>query len=237
MQLLIKGHEYDYVEFDYLHTTDWTINTTELRYVFTVFNTYVDTSMDYILEFAIVKVWSRADLKRLLRVISRHRNIRGVLSIRPLNDGYPKNIQVVLKGDAGDSTRYLAHILGGVEVKAVYEDGVEHWGFLFPSSEKAYSFISMVNSHGKVSHVKEGRVTIDDLIPRVMKMATLLLSPGELKAMKYAYDRGFFEVPRRIRLDGLAKELGISKATLDGYIRNAVNKIIKAMFTDEDYLA
>jgi len=72
MQLLIKGSGYDYVEFDYLHTTDWTINTTELRYVFTVFNTYVDTSMDYILEFAIVKVWSRADLKRLLRVISRH---------------------------------------------------------------------------------------------------------------------------------------------------------------------
>ncbi|WP_291999673.1 helix-turn-helix domain-containing protein [Caldivirga sp.] len=234
MWLFTKRSEYNYIEFDYEHLTDWTIKTSDIDHTFNVFNTYVDASRDYVLEFAVLKVWSKADLRRIMNIISRHRNIKAILGIKPLNYGYPKNIQIVLKGDAGDSTRYMAHVLGGIEVKAIYENGIEHWGFIFPSKSSTSAFIDMISRNGNVNHVNVDKININDLMPAVMSKALLLLSPRELRIMRHAYRRGFFEIPRRIKLDELAKELGLSKATLDEYIRNSLNKIIRTLFNIED---
>ncbi|WP_291765934.1 helix-turn-helix domain-containing protein [Caldivirga sp. UBA161] len=216
-----------------MHSTDWTMSTADDNYVFHVINAYVDASRDTILEFAILKVWGKRDLKHLLRVLSRHRNIRGIVSLRPLNDGYPKNVQVALKGDAADSTRYMAHVLGGIEIKAIYENGIEHWGFLFPNDESARSFLTMVGRRGIIKKYKLENADMDNVMANALRNAVLLLTPSEYKIAKIAYSKGYFEVPRLIKLDELAKELGLSKATIDEYIRSAVRKILEHIFTDE----
>ncbi|MGC9226825.1 helix-turn-helix domain-containing protein [Caldivirga sp.] len=233
MWLFTKRSEYNYIEFDYEHLTDWTIKTSDIDHTFNVFNTYVDASRDYVLEFAVLKVWSKADLRRIMSIISRHRNIKAILGIKPLNYGYPKNIQIVLKGDAGDSTRYMAHVLGGIEVKAVYENGIEHWGFIFPNDESAKSFLTMVGKRGVIKKYRLENANMDNIMANALRNAALLLTPSEFKITKIAYSKGYFEVPRMIKLDDLAKELGLSKATVDEYIRGAVRKILEHVFADE----
>ncbi len=226
-------NNFSYLSFDYVHVTDWTMSAADDNYVFHVLNAYADASRDTILEFAILKVWGRHDLKHLLRIFSRHRNIRDIISLKPLNDGYPKIIQIVLKGDASDSTRYMAHVLGGIEVKAVYENGIEHWGFLFPNDESARSFLTMVSKRGIIRKYKIENADMSDVIANALRNAVLLLTPSEYKITKIAYSKGYFEVPRLIKLDELAKELGLSKATIDEYIRNAIRKILEHVFVED----
>ncbi|ABW01075.1 helix-turn-helix domain-containing protein [Caldivirga maquilingensis] len=226
-------NSFSYLSFDYVHSTDWTMGTADDNYVFHVLNSYVDALRDYVFEFALLKVWGRRDLKHLLGVFSRHRNVKGVVSLRPLNDGYPKSIQITLKGDSSDSTRYIAHMLGGIEVKAIYENGIEHWGFLFPNDESAKSFLNMVNKKGIVKRYNLNEADMDNIMANALRKAELLLTPSEYKITKIAYSKGYFEVPRLIKLDELARELGLSKATIDEYIRSAIRKILEHVFTDE----
>ncbi|WP_291999142.1 helix-turn-helix domain-containing protein [Caldivirga sp.] len=224
---------FSYLSFDYVHTTDWTISTADDNFIFHVLNAYVDTSRDSILEFAVLKVWGKHDLRHILKVLSRHRNIKGIASLKPLNDGYPKQLLVTLKGDAGDSTRYMAHVLGGIEVKAIYENGIEHWGFMFPNDESAKSFLTMVGKRGVIKKYRLENANMDNIMANALRNAALLLTPSEFKITKIAYSKGYFEVPRMIKLDDLAKELGLSKATIDEYIRGAVRKILEHVFADE----
>jgi predicted DNA binding protein len=47
-----------------------------------------------------------------------------------------------------------------------------------------------------------------------------------------AFELGYFEIPRKINLEKLAKRLEISKATLDVMIRRAQKKIIAGHMGD-----
>ena len=222
-----------YLTFDYIHSTDWTVDTMGDEYVFNVLNAYVDVERDYVLEFAMVKVMNRDSLKHLLKVLKIHRNIKDIVSFRPVNYGYPKYILTVLRGDALDSTRYTAHALGGIEVKAIYEGGIEHWGFIFPTENSVRAFLTMVSRRGSVGKVKIKEVDLDNLLADSLKKASLILTSSEFKVLSIAYNRGFFEVPRRVKLDELARELGLSKSTVDGYIREGVRKILGFIFEDD----
>jgi len=65
---------------------------------------------------------------------------------------------------------------------------------------------------------------------------TLNLTEREFQVLKKAYEEGYFEWPRRIDLNNLAKELNLSKPTVLEYIRKAERKILKhyleTLYTD-----
>ena len=52
------------------------------------------------------------------------------------------------------------------------------------------------------------------------------LTPMERDVINTAYELGFFNYPRGANLDDIAKELKLSKATVDYHLRNAIRKII-----------
>lgn len=58
-----------------------------------------------------------------------------------------------------------------------------------------------------------------------------VLSDRQEEAVRTALDRGFYEIPRRIKMDGLCDELNCSKSTLDVTLRNAEKKIISHYFS------
>lgn len=52
------------------------------------------------------------------------------------------------------------------------------------------------------------------------------LTEGEIKALKLALQLGYFDIPRKITLNYLGYELGLSKATVETHLRKALKKIL-----------
>jgi len=61
----------------------------------------------------------------------------------------------------------------------------------------------------------------------------VLLNPGEYRILKYAFERGFFSIPKELSMDELAKELNLSKSTVDRYLRSSIYKILRVIMRSE----
>lgn len=56
--------------------------------------------------------------------------------------------------------------------------------------------------------------------------ADSILTPKQEDILKYAYDRGYYEIPKRVKVDDIAKGVGCTKSTVNVMLRSAENKII-----------
>lgn len=65
-----------------------------------------------------------------------------------------------------------------------------------------------------------------------------ILSPKQIKLAKFAYDRGFFDVPKRIRVSDLAEQVGLARATISEHLARIEAIIMDDMFSsfDEPYV-
>jgi len=54
----------------------------------------------------------------------------------------------------------------------------------------------------------------------------MMLTPKEERYLKTAYDHGYYDVPRKVDLDGLCDSFGCSKSTLNVALRVAERKLI-----------
>ena len=61
-----------------------------------------------------------------------------------------------------------------------------------------------------------------------------LLSPKQLKLAKFTYDKGFFDVPKRIRVSDLAEQIGLARATISEHLARIEAIIMDDMFSSFD---
>ena len=61
-----------------------------------------------------------------------------------------------------------------------------------------------------------------------------LLSSKQLKLAKFAYDKGFFDVPKRIRVSDLAEQIGLARATISEHLARIEAIIMDDMFSSFD---
>ncbi|GAH10630.1 unnamed protein product, partial [marine sediment metagenome] len=73
----------------------------------------------------------------------------------------------------------------------------------------------------KLKSIQETK--IDEIfLPHIMPK----LSPKQKKVIELAVKLGYFDFPRKINLDGLAKELKLSKQTVQQHLRIAEKKLV-----------
>jgi predicted DNA binding protein len=65
----------------------------------------------------------------------------------------------------------------------------------------------------------------------VVERITILRTARELtteqeRVLQTAFDLGYFDIPKKIKLDDLARRLNVSKATLDVVLRRAQRKVV-----------
>ncbi len=65
----------------------------------------------------------------------------------------------------------------------------------------------------------------------VVERITILRTARELtteqeRVLQTAFDLGYFDIPKKIKLDGLARRMNVSKATLDVVLRRAQRKVV-----------
>ncbi|MGB2825170.1 MAG: helix-turn-helix domain-containing protein [Thermoplasmata archaeon] len=71
----------------------------------------------------------------------------------------------------------------------------------------------------------------------LVEKVTVLRTARELtieqeRALQTAFDLGYFDIPKKIKLDDLARRLNISKATLDVVLRRAQRKVVASHVGD-----
>ncbi len=60
------------------------------------------------------------------------------------------------------------------------------------------------------------------------------LSTKQLKLAKFAYDRGFFDIPKRTRISDLASEIGLARATISEHLARIESILMDDMFSSYD---
>lgn len=95
-------------------------------------------------------------------------------------------------------------------------DGTIIWTIIAPNSKSLQRLVEAIKNLG-----------CDVAIDKITSIKTEReLTEAQEKVMWLAYNLGYFDIPRRINLAKLAKDLEISKATLDIMLRRAQKKII-----------
>ena len=60
------------------------------------------------------------------------------------------------------------------------------------------------------------------------------ITPAQLEALELAYERGYFDDPRRATLDELATDLGITRQSLAGRLRRGHRNVLSGLFGFDD---
>ncbi|WP_291765839.1 helix-turn-helix domain-containing protein [Caldivirga sp. UBA161] len=234
LMLLNSFNSVRLVSLDYYHYSDWTVKASELNIEYKVLSSFVDSSLPFIVEYALVKVGSRLDFRNFLRILNNHKNVLSIDDIKPINSTYPRLILMIVRGDYADSTRFKAHILGGSEIGYSTSGGVEHWVFLFPSSKVINMFIGIISGNGEVSRVREEALDPEEVITAIVRSKVkVLLSSDEERLLRIAHEKGLFDAPRRTSVRQLAKELGVSESTLSRNLSKIIRRILNAIINDE----
>ncbi len=101
-------------------------------------------------------------------------------------------------------------------------DGLLQWNVIAPNADALRGLVEKITALGCTVELK-----------RVSKLCTASeLTRTQERVLQMAYELGYFEIPRKVNLDKLAKRLEISKATLDVMMRRAQKKIVASHMSE-----
>ena len=96
------------------------------------------------------------------------------------------------------------------------EEGAVLWNVIAPNAEALSKLVTKARRLG---------CEIDLQKVSVLRTASELTKEQE-RVLRLAFDLGYFDVPKRVNLEKLARRLEVSKATLDVMLRRAQRKIL-----------
>ncbi|MEM0092083.1 MAG: helix-turn-helix domain-containing protein [Saccharolobus sp.] len=110
-------------------------------------------------------------------------------------------------------------------------NGIEDWNtYFFGDKEEILSnFIEELKQvNTKVEDISVDRAKLDDMKKELILLNSL--TPTERQMLYTAVKLGFFEYPKKIKLEELASLFGVTKVTLDRHLRNGIKKILTQLF-------
>ncbi len=131
---------------------------------------------------------------------------------------------------------YLMVLKEPCSVCKVLYSGSEHVVLSHSIYPGGYTFVSLATMNksvlkGLIDRLQEADESIS--IERVEEVeGPSPLSGVQARVLLYAYVRGYYDVPRRINLDKLARELGMSRSAVADALRRAEAKIVKKYFEE-----
>ncbi len=98
-------------------------------------------------------------------------------------------------------------------------EGYEYWHVGFIERETIEKIRKELKKVGKIETLYIGKVEFSQHI----------LSPQQKKIFQYAYQQGYYELPRKTTIAKIAKSLQINSATAGEHLLKAENKLIQSM--------
>lgn len=98
-----------------------------------------------------------------------------------------------------------------------------------------WTFTLRADDHETVSAFQECcrargvEITVHRLVPFADDEPSAL-TPAQFEALRTAYDRGYYDEPRRVALDELSADLEIGRQSLAGRLRRAHRNLLSSFF-------
>jgi predicted DNA binding protein len=218
----------------YEHTGDWTSSTADVDFNYDIKEIYIDMVNGYAVEISTLRVKNKLSMRRIVNSIMSGE--RGIIFMYPMNSGYPKYLKLGVKFKLLSNlvTYNLGRIGGGIFINASYLEGIEKWRVLFLTRDLIDLFLSILGQYGRIKVYNRVRMNDAGEISRLVSMKSdIVLTNMEKKILITALRSGYFEYPKRVDIDKLSKELNLSKATVNEYIRNALRKILNHLYLED----
>lgn len=125
------------------------------------------------------------------------------------------------------------HKVGGVRAGPILvERGFKHFPVFIPhgSESKLLKYVKEFSPCRVTARISKTYPSLEDL------PSTPALTEYEFRVLKIAYEKGFFEWPKKVRLEDLASALGISKATTAEHLRKALRKLVDTYLRAHSYV-
>ena len=210
------------------HYDDWSYYTRDFEGVRTSMRYYYPfKERGYSLEVITVTGTKSDVVRSFIRRFKYLGNIVDVVSVNKINN---HAYELVFLGDIKGMLKYLILERGGVVVSSYVSNGVKDFTAYFFTKNMGELEVSLnelrseLNNYGKVSSFNVTKVSRTI----VFTPPTYRLTDIERRILQMAYRMGFFNYPRGVSLDDLAREFNVSKATINIHLRNALRKIVSS---------
>ncbi|QXJ28726.1 Bacterio-opsin activator domain-containing protein [Saccharolobus shibatae B12] len=213
------------VTFEIDHEDCWSKLTSDYPVLIKTIFAKPSKGKDYILGMDEVKTHNRRAFKGFLKSFRRDKSIYEIVQIIELDSR--RGIYRILFKE-----RYENMIMGIIEnymtlyMKDLIKDGNERLLLIMPSDE-VVALKRDLETLGEIHYFNAKRVDFNDFIPTFFD-----LSEQERNAVLQAIRLGYYEYPRKINLEELGKIMGISKPTLEEYLRKAEKKVMSKIFRE-----
>jgi len=212
-----------------IHRGDWTTVTEGFEGVKIYCDFFAPNPReDYNIEVMSIIGRKDEDVKALIRRIRGFRGVK-VVSVERVSWG---KYYVVLMGGYRSSIRSILLESGAVISQLDVAGGIERFEILMPMGDlnAVRELRDRVASTADLIHF-EARDRAMPAPPRPLETLTEI----EKKILVYSYSTGFFNIPKRARLEDIARAFGITKATANYHLRNSIKKILDHLMGGEKH--
>ena len=105
----------------------------------------------------------------------------------------------------------------------IIEKGIQTHTVLSPNKNDLKVLLNRLKKRFSIVNIKELSTTPFNSSPKI-------LTAKQIKAIKLAYDSGYFDIPRRKTTEELSDELGISRVSFRERMRRAEKRLIEDYF-------
>lgn len=120
------------------------------------------------------------------------------------------------------------------ELKAVpiypitYQNGFEYYNVYVKTEERAKRFISGMEQKVEIEILSQEDLGDDWIVSQTAVLKQLIeeLTPLQIDTLTQAFEGGYYNIPRNIKTEDIAKKNGKSRYAVDKNLRSAENKIL-----------
>jgi|ECHvirMinimDraft_2_1075157.scaffolds.fasta_scaffold00048_24 predicted DNA binding protein len=214
------------VDFTMVHWGCWSQLTSDHRV--TVRTLAAKIRGDVIVGVDEVRSSSSSEFRSFLRDFKRNPKVMNVMDVTAV-DQRKRIYRVWFMEDHESMIMGVLHNFTVLWLRDLIADGTERVYMVLPEVE-VEPLRNELQRIGKLIRFKTRRTELDAEL-----FTSIDLSPQERLAMSEAVKRGYYDVPRRLDLRKLASQIGVSKPTLEEYLRKAERKILTKALQDIEF--
>ncbi|ACP38997.1 helix-turn-helix domain-containing protein [Saccharolobus islandicus] len=173
----------------------------------------------------IIYAKDKESYRQIIRMLSRNET---TIDFRIIDEYKNKsNIRAIYASIESLRGRIAERLLKDCRIFSMSEtiyEGMERWNVIADSE----NFIKIIPEVKELTY--EFKIIEESSNPLLSVKEEL--TPKELSILKLAFDKGYFETPKRIGLEELANELGISKPAIMQVLRKAIAKLTEKSIKD-----
>jgi predicted DNA binding protein len=220
-------------EIELIHKTDWTYKLLGTGAIIETIYAEVSCSRDgecVVIDLIMIPLGKP---RVLSKVISALRSNKRVIWYKPVAN-IEHNILLLVSATCEESVRYMLNARKILVPQSRVNNGNEIYIILIRDKQELRNAAKDLESFSELISIRP--VTIE----KAMSNSVVLSKPKyprltkrEKEILGSAIREGFFEYPKRVRVDDIARIHGVSKAYVSITIRRAIRKIIESMMDGE----